>query len=104
MAMNVRITATDTPRRIPKQVTIALSTTGIDLGGVDGNSQRSVDGFKCQCSAAWLWGDADGQAHTVAANETEYIESSSLSGWWAKAAAATPSLIITALINAPETP
>lgn len=104
MATNARIIATDTPRRTPKQITIALSTTSIDLGGGSGSAQRSVDGFKCQCSAAWLWGDADGQAHTVAANEVAHIESSSLSGWWAKAAAATPDLIITALLDVSETP
>ena len=100
--MNVSITATHTPRRTPKQIAVALSTTGIDLGGGSGSTQRSVDGFKCQCSAAWLWGDEDGQAHTVAADEVEYIESSSLSGWWAKSASSTPNLIITALIDAPE--
>lgn len=99
--MQAQISATNTPPRKPKQITIALSTTAKDLGGVDGSTQRSVDGFKCQCSAAWVWGDADGQAHAVAANEVEYIESNSLSGWYAKAASGTPNLIVTALLDAP---
>lgn len=102
MATNARITATDTPRRAPRQITIGLTTTGKDLGGADGNPLRSVDGFKCQCGAAWLWGDADGQLHTVAADEVEYIESSSLSGWFAKSASGTPNLVITALIDVAE--
>lgn len=102
MATNARITATDTPRREPVQFTIALTTTGIDLGGASGSTQRSVDGFKCKCSAAWAWGDKNGQLFTVAADEVEHIESSSLSGWWAKTASGSANLILNALIDAAE--
>lgn len=105
MSTQAIITDHYVPTREPKQVTIALSTTGKNLGVAEGGSTiQSNFGFDVWCSADWYYGDVDGQARLVPANSGFNIPSSDLLGWWAKSASGTPNLIITRVLRVQREP
>lgn len=81
------------PTRTPQQGTVSLPATATHLGAEI--TWLSHAGYRLKSSSAWLIGDADGQVETVAANEAYYVPSGSLSGWYAKSASGTISLIVT---------
>lgn len=79
------------PERMPVQSSIVLNAaTGTDLGAM---AARSHIGWELFCTAAWFIGTNAAQMRPVAANEIFNVPSGTLSGWYAKAAAATPTLI-----------
>ena len=81
------------PARTPVQSSVVLSTSAADLGA--SISDPSAVHWELVCAAAWLIGTSAAQLRPVAANEPYNVPSSSLSGWYAKSASATPTLVAT---------
>jgi hypothetical protein len=88
------------PAREPVQSTMALSTTAAHIGATI--TTRSEVGFELVCASAWFIGTSADQLRPVAATEVYNVPSSSLSGWYAKSAAGTPTLVATGAQKAPS--
>ena len=79
--------------RAPTQQTVALSTSAANLGATV--TAVSPAGWRLWCASDWYVGDEDGQAELVAGGVAYVVPSSSLSGWYAKSASGTPTLVAT---------
>jgi hypothetical protein len=80
------------PHRLPVLETVVMSTTAVDLGATI--TEPSHIPWELTCTAAWFVGTSSDQLRPVAANQPYNVPSSHLSGWYVKAAAATPTLVI----------